>query len=70
MESDCEDSSLTKMASPSSNANILHMLSANSSQMTSNYQGLQDQLIQNDLRLSADFQRVVKERSTGHHVTV
>jgi hypothetical protein len=64
MESDCEDSSSTKMASPSSNANILHMLLAISSKMISNYQSLQDKLLQNDQQLSAEFQRVIKDYET------
>jgi hypothetical protein len=63
MESDCKDSSPTKMVS-SSNADIIQMLTTISSQMTSNFQGLQDQMLRNDLHLSADFQMVVKDNDT------
>jgi hypothetical protein len=57
MESDCEDSSSLKMNS-SSNDDILKMLSLISSQMTSNYQHLQERLDQTDLRLSTELQQV------------
>jgi hypothetical protein len=72
MESDFEQSSPATMASSnkssssptmdsSNNLEIIQMLSAISSQMTSNYQALQDNMVKNDLRLSANFQNVAQE---------
>jgi hypothetical protein len=75
MKSDCEDPFLAKMASSSntsssttmvssSNLDIIQMLTAISSQMASNYQALQDQMVQNDLHLSTQFQGVVQDNDT------
>jgi hypothetical protein len=67
MKAGCDDSSSTKMAlSPGdgSTTDIIQMLFAISSQITSNYLGLQDGMIQTDLRLSAKFQRVVQDNNT------
>jgi hypothetical protein len=75
MESDCKDHSSAKLVSSgnalssttmvsSGNSEMLQMLAAISSQMTSNYQALQEQMVQNDSRLSTDFQRVVHDNDS------
>jgi hypothetical protein len=58
--SDCVDPSFTKMES-SNNSDMIQMFTAISSQLTSNYQALQDEMVQNDLHLSAEFQKVVQD---------
>jgi hypothetical protein len=75
MESDFNHSSFVEMASSntsssppdmnsSNNWEILQMLSTISSQMSSNYQALQDNIIKNELRLTTVFQNVIQEMDT------
>jgi hypothetical protein len=75
MESDFNHSSFAEMVSSntsssppdmnsSNNWEILQMLSTISSQMSSNYQALQDNIVKNDLCLTANFQNVIQEMDT------
>jgi len=58
MESDCKEASLEKKEDTLSNQdNIMIMLSTTSSCMLTNYQGLQDQLHRNDLKLNMELQQ-------------
>ncbi len=72
MESDFEQSSLAEMASSnnssspsemnsSNNVEIIKMLLIISSQMTSNYQALQENIVKNDQHLSTNVQTIVQE---------
>jgi hypothetical protein len=54
---------MTSSPGNTGHADIIQMLSAILTQMMSNYQGLQDQIIQNDLHLSAEFQNVVQDNA-------
>jgi hypothetical protein len=45
----------------SNNFEIIQMLSVISSQMTSNYQALQENIVKNDQRFSANIQNIVQE---------
>jgi hypothetical protein len=62
MESDCEDSSSPKMISLGHD-DILKMLSIISSQMTSNYQDLQECLNQTDLQLSTELRQAHQDNN-------
>jgi hypothetical protein len=66
MESDCQDEKCTATASEnvSSNDSIMQMLTMISGQMMTNYQELQDRLLQTELKFSQDLQRIQTENAT------
>jgi len=66
MESDCQDEKCMATASEnvSSNDSIMQMLKMISGQMMTNYQELQDRLLQTELKFSQDLQRIQTENAT------